>query len=144
MIFYLAVISTVLNQIAFKGSKVLMSLFAMELGADQFMVGLLISLYSLFPLFLAVTAGRISDRFGPRLPMLLGSLGLAGGLLLPFLLPRLATLFVSAAVIGFLYIFYTVSVQHLIGSFGSLALAAAACLFFPFVTSVAPSVWGSP
>ncbi len=119
MIFYLAVIATVLNQIAFKGSKVLMSLFAMELGADQFMVGILISLYSLFPLFLAVYAGRISDRFGPRIPMLLGSLGLAGGLLLPFLVPRLATLFVSAAMIGFLYIFYTVSVQHLIGSFGS-------------------------
>lgn len=119
MIFYLAVIATVLNQIAFKGSKVLMSLFAMELGADQFMVGLLISLYSVFPLFLAVTAGRISDRFGPRIPMLFGSLGLAGGLLLPFLLPRLAMLFISAAVIGFLYIFYTVSVQHLIGSFGS-------------------------
>jgi MFS family permease len=119
MIFYLAVIATVLNQIAFKGSKVLMSLFAMKLGADQFMVGVLISLYSLFPLFLAVTAGRISDRFGPRIPMLLGSLGLAGGLLLPFLLPRLAMLFVSAAIIGCLYIFYTVSVQHLIGSFGS-------------------------
>ncbi len=119
MIFYLAIIATVLNQIAFKGSKVLMSLFAMELGADQFMVGILISLYSLFPLFLAVYAGRISDRFGPRIPMLFGSLGLAGGLLLPFLVPRLATLFVSAAMIGFLYIFYTVSVQHLIGSFGS-------------------------
>ncbi|MBA4422496.1 MAG: MFS transporter [Syntrophus sp. (in: bacteria)] len=119
MIFYLVIIATLINQIAFKGSKVLMSLYAMNLGADPFIVGVLISLYSLFPLFLAVYAGRLSDRLGPRIPMLLGSLGLAGGLLLPFLLPRLATLLVSAAIIGCLYIFYTVSVQHLIGSFGS-------------------------
>ncbi len=119
MIFYLVIIATLINQIAFKGSKVLMSLYAMNLGADPFIVGILISLYSLFPLFLAVYAGRLSDRLGPRIPMLIGSLGLACGLLLPFLLPRLATLLVSAAIIGCLYIFYTVSVQHLIGSFGS-------------------------
>lgn len=119
MIFYLVIIATLLNQIAFKGSKVLMSLYAMNLGADPFIVGVLISLYSLFPLFLAVYAGRLSDRLGPRIPMLLGSLGLACGLLLPFLLPRLSILLVSAAIIGCIYIFYTVSVQHLIGSFGS-------------------------
>lgn len=119
MIFYLVIIATVLNQIAFKGSKVLMSLYAMELGADAFVVGILISLYSLFPFFLAVFAGRLSDRLGPRIPMLLGSLGLSGGLLLPFFLPHLTALYASAAMIGCFYIFYTVSIQHLIGSFGS-------------------------
>lgn len=119
MIFYLVIVATVLNQIAFKGSKVLMSLYAMELGADAFVVGILISLYSLFPFFLAVFAGRLSDRLGPRIPMLLGSLGLSGGLLLPFLLPHLTALYASAAMIGCFYIFYTVSIQHLIGSFGS-------------------------
>ncbi len=118
MILYLVIAATVVNQIAFKGSKVLISLYAMHLGADPFVVGVLISLYSLFPLFLAVYAGRLSDRFGPRIPMLFGSLGLAGGLLVPFLLPRMETLYASAALIGFFYIFYTVSVQHLIGSFG--------------------------
>jgi MFS family permease len=118
MILYLVIIATLLNHIAFKGSKVLMSLYAMHLGADPFFVGVLIALYSLFPLILAVYAGRLSDRFGPRIPMILGSLGLAGGLLLPFLLPRLSILLVSAAIIGCFYIFFTVSVQHLTGSFG--------------------------
>ena len=118
MIFYLVIFATLLNHVAFKGSKVLMSLYAMHLGANPFLVGVLIALYSLFPLILAVYAGRLSDRFGPRIPMLLGSLGLTGGLLLPFLLPRLSVLLVSAAIIGCLYIFYTVSVQHLTGSFG--------------------------
>lgn len=119
MFFYLAIASTVLNQIAFKGSKIALSLFAMGQGADQFIVGVLISLYSLFPTLLAVYAGRLSDRLGPRIPMIFGSLGLAAGCLLPFLAPRLETLYVSATLIGFLYIFYSVAVQHLIGTFGS-------------------------
>jgi hypothetical protein len=34
MIFYLVIIATVLNQIAFKGSKVLMSLYAMNLASS--------------------------------------------------------------------------------------------------------------
>jgi MFS family permease len=118
MIFYLIVATTVLNHIAFKGSKVLVSLYALELGANPLSVGLLFSLYSLFPLFLAFYAGRIADRFGARWPMLVGSLGLACGLLLPYLLPRLPALYVSATVIGAFYIFYTVSAQHLIGAFG--------------------------
>src|SRR5688572_4274304 len=118
MIFYLIVATTVLNHIAFKGSKVLVSLYALELGANPLSVGLLFSLYSLFPLFLAFYAGRIADRFGARWPMLVGSLGLGCGLLLPYLLPRLPALYVSATVIGAFYIFYTVSAQHLIGAFG--------------------------
>ncbi len=117
--FYVIVALTVLNHIAYKGSKMLISLYAIELGANPFSIGILYSLYSFFSLFLALYAGRLSDRLGPRMPMLLGSLGLGCGLLLPYLLPRLAALFVSATLIGTLYIFYTVSAQHVIGTFGA-------------------------
>jgi len=72
--FYVIVALTVLNHIAFKGSKVLISLYAMDLGANPFTVGVLFSLYSLFSLFIALYAGRLSDRLGPRIPMLIGSL----------------------------------------------------------------------
>lgn len=119
MSFYVIVALTVLNHIAFKGSKVLISLYAMELGANPFTVGILFSLYSLFSLFIALYAGRLSDRLGPRIPMLIGSLGLGCGLLLPYLLPRLETLYFSAILIGTLYIFYVVAAQQLIGAFGA-------------------------
>ena len=119
MIFYIIVAATVINHIALKGSKVLAALYAMELGGNPLSVGIVFSLYSLFPLFLAFFAGRISDRYGARRPMLLGALGLSCGLLLPFLVPSLPALYVSAALIGACYIFYTVAVQHLIGSFGA-------------------------
>jgi MFS family permease len=117
--FYVIVALTVLNHIAYKGSKMLISLYAIELGASALTIGILYSLYSLFSLFLALYAGRVSDRLGPRAPMLLGSLALGGGLILPYLWSGLVALFISASLIGTLYIFYTVSAQHLIGAFGA-------------------------
>jgi len=113
---YLIVSLTVFNHLAYKGSKVLMALYAMELGASPMAVGVLFTLYSLFPLFLAVYVGRISDRVGVRIPMLVGSAGLSCGLVLPYLLPELGTMYAGAALIGALYVFYTVCVQHLIGA----------------------------
>ena len=109
---------SVLTHTAYKGSKVLMSLSALEYGADAFLVGVLFSTYALFPLLFSVYAGKISDRIGFRVPMLLGTIGLFGGLLLPYLMPCLETLFAAAALIGFCYIFYSVAVQHLIGAMG--------------------------
>jgi len=110
------VLLCVLTHTAYKGSKVLMSLTALELGANEFFVGVLFSTYALFPLLLSVYAGRISDRIGFRRPMLFGTVGLLLGLTLPFIWQRLEVLYIAAALIGFCYIFYTVAVQHLIGA----------------------------
>lgn len=110
------VLLSVLTHTAYKGSKVLMSLSALELGANEFFVGVLFSTYALFPLLLSVYAGKISDRIGFRRPMLYGTIGLLAGLALPFLFFRLEALYIAAALIGFCYIFYTVTVQHLIGA----------------------------
>jgi len=43
---YLIVALTVFNHLAYKGSKVLMALYAMELGASPMAVGVLFTLYS--------------------------------------------------------------------------------------------------
>jgi predicted MFS family arabinose efflux permease len=107
------------NMSSFRASKVLISLFAIELGASQFTIGTMIAMYSLLPALLAMYAGKLSDRLGMRVPMLAGSLGVVAGLLLPWLSPALPTLFASAALIGASYMFYNVSVQNLVGSLGS-------------------------
>lgn len=86
---------------------------------NPFTVGILFSLYSLFSLFIALYVGRLSDRLGARLPMLIGTCGLACGLLLPYLMPRLTTLYLSATLIGAVYVFHTVSVQHVVGAFAA-------------------------
>lgn len=104
------------NMTSFRASKVLVALFAIELGAPQFYIGVLVALYSLFPMLLALYAGKLSDRLGVRLPMLAGSIGLAMGLALPYLIPTLAGLAASAALIGASHVFYNVSVQNLVGA----------------------------
>jgi MFS family permease len=115
---YITVVLAVLNQIGLKGSKMLVALYAIKLHASPFTIGVLISMYALFPLGLAVYAGRYSDRVGVRRPLVLGSLGMCASLLLPALAPSLAVLFVSAALVGVANIFFHVASHNLIGALG--------------------------
>lgn len=119
MSIHVALFVVLLNMCAFRGSKVLVSLFALDLGAPQIMLGVIIALYSLCPTLLALYAGKLSDRLGVRWPLVLGCLGIALSLLLPGLLPSLYTLYLSALLIGFSFVFYNVSVQNLIGMLSS-------------------------
>lgn len=112
---YLVLLVVLLNMSAFRGSKVLVSLFALELGAPQIMLGVIVALYSLCPMLLALYAGKLADRFGVRWPLVLGSLGIALSLILPGVLPSLHMLYVSALLIGASHVFYNVSVQNLVG-----------------------------
>ncbi len=112
---FLVLLVVLLNMSAFRGSKVLVSLFALELGSGQIMLGVIVALYSLCPMLLALYAGKLSDRFGVRWPLALGSLGIALSLVLPGVLPSLPMLYVSALLIGASHVFYNVSVQNLVG-----------------------------
>jgi MFS family permease len=116
---YLVVLLSVLSSIAQRGSKVTVSLYALELGAGAFAVGLIAALFASFPLVLAVQAGRISDRFGVRYPMFLGGTMMALALAAPAVLPQLNTLFACAALMGLGHIFFHVSVHNLVGSLGA-------------------------
>ncbi len=98
------------NVTCMRASRFTVSLFAIELGAQQVIIGVLISMYALFPALLALYAGRLSDRLGARLPMLVGSIGLVLGLLLPYVFPVLPVLYISAALFGLSYVFYHVAV----------------------------------
>lgn len=109
---------TLIVQGCHMGSRMVASLFAIELGANPLLIGALISVYSVFPLLLAVYSGRIADRFGSRYPMLGGSAVFVLGLLLPFLWPKLAMLYIAAALVGVGFVFFNVSVQNLAGALG--------------------------
>lgn len=115
MSIYVVLLVVLLNMSAFRGSKVLVSLFALELGAPQIMLGVIVALYSLCPMLLALYAGKLADRFGVRWPLALGSLGMGLSLALPGVLSELYALYLSALLIGAAHVFYNVSVQNLIG-----------------------------
>jgi MFS family permease len=116
---HLITFNTLLIQGAHIGSRVVASLFALQLGANAFTIGLLIGIYAVFPLMLGVYSGRISDRLGARRPMLFGIVLLAIGLVLPAIWTTLPTLFVSAVLIGTGFVFFNVSNQTLGGALGT-------------------------
>lgn len=115
---YLIVLMCTLSHSGFGGSRVAISLYAIELGATQFTIGLLMALYAIVPLMLAVYVGRLADRVGPRVPMLIGTIGVTVGLLLPPIFPGLPMLFVSALVLGSTFHFFFITVQGIAGGIG--------------------------
>lgn len=110
---------TVMVITGYKASKVLLSLFALELGASPAQIGVLMAFYGIGPLALAVVAGKVSDRMGFYGPLLGGSLLFAIGMLLPGLWPVLPALFVSAGLVGIGFVFYAVTIQGLVGALGT-------------------------
>lgn len=118
MIIYLILFLGMLNWMSFMSSRVLMSLYAIELGASAAAIGLLIALYGLGPLLLSVSAGKVSDRYGSYWPVVLGSAGLGVGLAIPWLFPSLGVLYAAALVLGVALVFLNIALQHLVASLG--------------------------
>jgi len=113
MAVYLILFLALLNFTAFMGCRVLMSLFAIELGASTAAIGLLISLFALFPFLLSVYAGKVIDRFGSHLPAQLGTALSAAGFSIPWLFPTLPALYVSASIVGLSFVFISLAIQNL-------------------------------
>ena len=115
---YLIVLLCTLSHSGFGGSRVAISLYALELGASAFTIGVLMALYAVFPLLLAVYVGRLADRVGPRVPMIIGTVGVTVGLVLPPIFPYFATLYVTALVLGSTFHFFFITVQGIAGGIG--------------------------
>ncbi len=95
--------------------RIVLALFALELGAPPLIVGVLAALFSLAAATLAVTVGRLADRFGARWLLVTGSISAGLGLQLPYLLPSLTTVLVAGALCGVSLVCYNVTTQNLTG-----------------------------
>jgi len=108
----------VLAHLCFVGSRMTTSLFALKHGASAFTVGLLMALFAVLPMLLAVSAGRLIDRIGPRLPMLAAFATLVVGAGLPFAFPAITTLYVSSTLLGTAFMVLHVAMNSVIGALG--------------------------
>lgn len=115
---YFILLLIVMNHAAFSGSRVGVSLYALELGADQLTVGIMMALYAIFPMLLGVYSGKLSDRLGPRLPMLIGTLGVGIALATPLAFPGLYALYFASLLLGSSFHFFFVPVQGTAGGIG--------------------------
>jgi len=104
------------NHSALAGTRVTVSLDALARGASPAVVGVLIALFALLPAIFAVAVGRFSDRVGARAPIVVGSIGVATGALLPFAWPGLPALFASSAVVGLMFMTFQVAAQNATGA----------------------------
>jgi len=120
MAIYLIVMMCTLTHAGFGGSRVAVALYALDLGASQFTIGVLMALYALLPMLLAVYIGKLADRVGPRLPMTLGTVGVALALLLPPIFPGMAALYLSALLLGSSFHFFFVTVTGFAGGIGGV------------------------
>ncbi len=109
----------VLAHMAFVAARLTASLYALANHASTFTVGVIMALFSLVPMLLAVRAGRWLDAVGARRPVLIGSLLILGGVLLPaafsYATADLAPLLVAAALIGTGQTLTMLSVQKVVG-----------------------------
>ena len=118
MLIYLAVLLSLLQGISQRGAKMVVSLSALSMGATPFQVGIIGALFAVFPLLLAVVAGKTSDRIGVRRPIAGGAVMMALGILVPLAVPGLAGLMACATLVGLGHIFFHVSIHNLIGAYG--------------------------
>jgi MFS family permease len=98
-----------------QAGRVLLTLYALKLGAQPFAVGILASTFSLLPMLVSWQVGRFSDRFGSRWLLMAGTVGGAFGMLLSYGASGLPALFVAGVMNGLLFAFSGVCLQNLVG-----------------------------
>jgi len=96
-------------------ARVLLTLFALHLGAQPATVGALMATFYLCPLLLSWPIGILADRYGARWLVFAGTLCGLVGMLLAGTQSSLAALFAAAGLAGLAFAFYLVTLQNLIG-----------------------------
>ena len=100
----------------FTGSKVVIALLALELGASQTTIGVLVAAYAVAPLVFGIYSGRLADRIGMRTPMIAGAAAIGAAMLVGYTSQTLPALFATALLVGVGFVFFIVSVQNLVGA----------------------------
>jgi len=121
MAFVICLALGVLSYTAMSGARLVISLYAIELGAQPFAVGMLIATLQVMPLFLSLPVGRLADRFGTRWLMTAGFAGLIAGMLLLAVAPSLSMFFVASGLNGVLLGINNVALQQLAGALSAPA-----------------------
>jgi MFS family permease len=92
----------------------LVPLFAVDLGLAATSVGVLVALPNVFPVVLAITAGRLVDRLGPTRWLLVGTTGATLGPMLVWALPGVVAVAAAQLLVGLSQLFTTLSAQSLV------------------------------
>jgi len=106
---------TLFNMASVRTGRVLLTLYAIKLGADPLFIGALAAGFSVVPILFSWAAGRWADRFGARWLLLVGVAGSSSGMLLPYFAPGLTNILVAGVLSGLSMSFCNVCLQNLVG-----------------------------
>ena len=112
---YFTFILAFFNRTSVDIGRVIITLYALKLGAQPFTVGALAAILSVVPTLLSWQVGRVSDRFGSRWSLMLCTVAGSLGMLVPYVIPRLPSLFVTAMMFGLLAALSATPMQNLVG-----------------------------
>lgn len=111
----LALALTFFNFVGSSAARVLLTLYALTLGAQPSTVGVLGGMFYLFPLLLSLPIGGLADRYGSRWLLMVGALCGTSALLLPYFVRAIPAFYAAAALSGLALAFYHVTLQNLVG-----------------------------
>jgi predicted MFS family arabinose efflux permease len=131
---------TLLSQTSSRATRVLLTLYALNLGAQALAIGGLAAAFSILPMFLSWPLGRMSDYYGPRWLLIFGTAGGALGILAPYFWPGLIALYAAAAMNGLSVGFINTSTQNLVGLMSTADNRARNFSNFSLMNSVASFV----
>ncbi|MES2562519.1 MAG: MFS transporter [Pseudomonadota bacterium] len=105
---------TALSGTAVRAGNMVLVLYALNLNASAFVIGLLGSMFAVLPMLFSMPAGKLADRYGSRALLLFCVVGSGLGLLVPWVFPGMTAMFIAAALIG-LSLAMVVPLQNLVG-----------------------------
>ncbi|MDA8125971.1 MAG: MFS transporter [Deltaproteobacteria bacterium] len=115
MSIYFTLLLALFIDTGFKTGRVIITLYALKLGAQPFTVGAMAAAFFLLPTLLSWRVGRFSDRFGSRWLIIVGAAAGALGMSAPYVAPGLPALFVTSVLYGLLTALTAPPLQNLVG-----------------------------
>jgi len=112
---YLTLALCFFNFVGMGAARVILTLYALTLGASPSSVGVLGGMFYVFPLLLSWPIGTLADRYGSRRLLLVGSSSGALAMILPYLAADLRVFYLAAGLMGLALAFYHVTLQNAIG-----------------------------
>ncbi|MEH7492098.1 MFS transporter [Neobacillus niacini] len=116
MVLRTVIVITLFIQTIINMTRPVITLYASELGASTLEIGLLTATFAFFPLILAIQAGKIADKLGDRIPILIGVITVIVSMAFPYFFPSMWSLYMSQIFVGIASIFIPVPLQNLLGN----------------------------
>ena len=113
---YLTLALTFFNFTGNNAMRVLLTLYALHLGAPATAVGVIGGLLFVFPVLLSWVVGGLADRKAARKLLMFAATCAVASLLLMYFFPTLPVFYAAAALNGLALSFFHVTLQNLIGN----------------------------